>query len=414
MNAKSIEKRLSYLKNNIQGSVSTSLNHIRRNDVILVGAWMGTKFADNSRYLYQYLFQNRKKLGLKKVIWVTGNSKVNKELNNLGYKSCVIGSEESNYWHSRAGVHIICNQMDAIPGFIPDIDTKLSFGAKKVNLWQGVGGIKAVGNASNDNKASAAARGSIYSAVLNSSFYKYWMSPGGWSNQYVLATGKGPSKAMLAYMGCSPDRIFISGYPRNCECLKYLPEEEAFIEKLKSYFGSILYLPTFRSDDSAYIHPLKDERIRSFLKEKNILWIEKPHTADVKGDAVVAEDTNICNLDPSFDINTIYDKVSCVMTDYSSVAFDAVYHRKPLIMYCPDIDKFRHGDVGFLIDFEGYFRDELCEELDSTYLLIQNIFEDPDTFLTERKDSYWKINEYAFDNKSYTYEEIWRDICALK
>ena len=49
-----------------------------------------------------------------------------------------------------------------------------------------------------------------------------------------------------------------------------------------------------------------------------------------------------------------------------------------------------------------------------TYKLIQDIFADSEQFLAERKDSSWKINEYAFDNKTYTYEQIWHDICALK
>lgn len=381
--------------------------------VVLFGAWMGTKFADNSRYLYQYLFKNKKKLDLKRVIWVTRSKDVCTMLKEIGYESYLIGSKESNYWHLKAGVHIICNAIADIPNFHADIDTKLSMGAKKIQLWHGVGGIKAVGLASNEAKKNAPGHNKIVEKVLNSGAYRIMTSTGTWINAYVLATGKQCAKANVAYIGCDPERIFISGYPRNCECLKLLPEEEAFIEELKSYSGSILYLPTFRSDDSAYIHPLKDERIRTFLKENNILWIEKPHTADVKGDAVVDAGANICNLDPSFDINTIYSKVSCVMTDYSSVAFDAVYHKKPLIMYCPDIDKFRHGDVGFMIDFENYFNDELCENLDGTFSMIKDIFRNPDAFLEDRKNSYWKINEYAFDNKTYSYEEIWRDICAL-
>lgn len=402
---------------NIKNNLLTIANGIKiRRDkhVILVGAWMGTKFADNSRYLYQYLFLNKNKFGLKEVIWVTRDDKVNIQLNKLGYHSCLIGTQESNYWHLKAGIHIICNAYSDIPSFHPDIDTKLSFGVKKIQLWHGVGGIKAVGQASNNAKKVFSNKEKIVQNLLDSTIYKSLTSPGGWANAYILATGKKCAFANIAYSGCSRNRIFISGYPRNCKCLKYLPEEEAFIEKMKTYSGSILYLPTFRSDDSAYVHPLKDDRIRTLLREKNILWIEKPHTADLKGNAVVEAFENICNLDSSFDINTIYNQVSCVITDYSSVAFDAVYHQKPLVMYCPDIEKFRYGDVGFLIDFEKYFKDELCYDLDSTYVLIQEIFEDTSRFLAERKYSYWCINDYAFDNKTYSYEQIWHDICALK
>lgn len=413
MDSSTTNRRLSYIKTNL--SVS---NHIRKkrrdNSIVLVGAWMGTKFADNSRFLYQYLFENKKKLGLRKVIWITRNKNVNEMLNQMGYESYMAGSKESNHWHLKAGIHILCNGFDEMSNFKPDIDTRLSFGAKKIQLWHGVGGIKSVGQSSNEAKKHAQEHSGVVNKVLISKAFKSWASPGGWANAYVLATGKECSKANIAYIGCRPDLVFISGYPRNCECIKYLPEELKIIDKIKSFLGSVLYLPTFRSDDSDYVHPLKDERIRKYIKDNNILWIEKPHTADVKGDAVVEADTNICNLDSSFDINTIYDKVSCVITDYSSVAFDAVYHHKPLVMYCPDIDQFRHGDVGFMMDFEGYFKEELCEDLDGAYGLIVQAISDGETFLDNRKDSYWKINQYAFDNKTYSYEEIWRDICALK
>ena len=412
-----MQGRTDQIKNAIKDNLYTSAQGIRIHrdrSVVLMGAWMGTKFADNSRYLYQYLFENRKKLGLKEVIWVTRDKQVNKSLNDMGYHSCLIGTKKSDYWHLKAGIHILCNAVGDIPNFHSDIDSRLSFGAKKIQLWHGVGGIKAVGLASNKSKQNTDSHSGAVKKILGSNFYKSWTSPGNWINAYVLATSKESAQANIGYIGCSPDRIFISGYPRNCECLKYLPEEEEFIDKLRLYTGSILYLPTFRSDDSDYVHPLKNDNIRKYIKRNNILWIEKPHTADIKGDAVVAEDANICNLDSSFDINTIYDKVSCVMTDYSSVAFDAVYHKKPLIMYCPDIDEFRHGDVGFMIDFESYFRDELCENLDDTLKLMQEAYQNSNQYLADRKDSYWKINEYAFDNRTYSYEEIWNDICALK
>ena len=82
---------------------------IRRDkNVVLIGAWMGLKFADNSRFLFQYLSENVNSLNLKKVIWITRNPEVKKTLDNMGYESFIVGSEESNYWHLKAGIHIVC------------------------------------------------------------------------------------------------------------------------------------------------------------------------------------------------------------------------------------------------------------------------------------------------------------------
>ena len=40
-------------------------------NTVIIGAWNGLKFADNSRYIYQYLFFNKTGLGLNNVIWAT-------------------------------------------------------------------------------------------------------------------------------------------------------------------------------------------------------------------------------------------------------------------------------------------------------------------------------------------------------
>ena len=36
--------------------------------VVLFGAWMGEKFSDNSRYLFQYIEKNKDELGINTVI----------------------------------------------------------------------------------------------------------------------------------------------------------------------------------------------------------------------------------------------------------------------------------------------------------------------------------------------------------
>lgn len=384
----------------------------RDNSVVLVGAWMGLKFADNSRFLFQYLSENMNSLKLRKVIWITRNSEVKETLENMGYESYLVGTEESNYWHLKAGIHIVCNAVNDIPNFHSDIDTKLSFGAHKVQLWHGVGGIKAVGAASNKAK-STVKRHAILKGITHARLFSALLSEGGWAEAHVLATGKDCAEPLQAYIACRKDRIFVSGYPRNCECIKLLEVEEKFIKELEDYNGSVLYLPTFRSDNSNFVHPLQDDRIRSFIRENNILWIEKPHTADISKDALAAEGANIRNLDSSFDINTIYRRVSCVITDYSSVAFDAVYHKKPLIIYAPDIEKFRHGDVGFIIDFEGLFEKELCETTEGALKLLQEVYSEDGAYVEKREQSYFSINQYAFENRKYDYSEIWEDIEKL-
>ena len=114
----------------------------RQRDIVLFGAWFGDKFADNSRFLFQYLSENKDALNLKHVVWVTRKEKVLKTLRAMGYECYMMDSPESIKYHKQAFMHIVCNSTANSKGFIPDIDIRYSFGAKRINLWHGVGVVK--------------------------------------------------------------------------------------------------------------------------------------------------------------------------------------------------------------------------------------------------------------------------------
>ena len=385
----------------------------RSSEIILMGAWMGTKFADNSRYLYQYLFKNKEMLGIKRVVWVTRNYNVKELLEKMGYEVYIIGSKESDYWHLKAGIHIICNAAYDLTGFQTDIDSKLSFGAKKIQLWHGVGGIKAIGGASNKAKESIS-KDTILKRIIHSHVFNELFTIGGWGEAHIMATGLENAFCNIEYSRCREDRIFISGYPRNCECIKYTPREQEFFELLKQYKDCFLYLPTFRSDSSHFVHPLHNRKLVEFIKNNNCLWIEKPHTADLNNDAIVQNIDNVFNMEPAFDVNTIYQRMTCIITDYSSVSFDAIHQNIPLAIYAPDIEQFKNSDVGFIIDFEKVFEKMLCTNSDGLYQLIEKATLDNKKYLKDLAYDYKLIDKYAFDNKNKTYNDIWNDICSLK
>ena len=129
----------------------------RNRDTILFGGWFGERFADTSRFLFQFLSDNKKLYKLSHVVWVTRSHQVCEEIRSLGYEAYIIGTSESDYFHKRASIHFICNMSNVTSGYETDIDTKFSFGAKRVNLWHGVMPMKGVSYASNDYKNKKAA-----------------------------------------------------------------------------------------------------------------------------------------------------------------------------------------------------------------------------------------------------------------
>lgn len=374
----------------------------RDSKVVLLGAWGGAKFADNPRFLYQYLFSNKEKLGLKKVIWVTRNRELNDFLNNVGYESYLCGTKESRYYHLRAGLHFICNS-DGYNFLLPDIDTKYSWGAKKIQLWHGVG-MKTVGSASNSYKAKKSLNWKRTHPHLFGLF-QY----GGWNNAFYLCTSKRNAKINYLTSLSPKNKMFISAYPRNCKCMRLLPEEQNIINSIRKYRGAIVYLPTFRDEHADYTHPLDYSSIPDLLQKNEWVWVEKPHTAESNRSHFKQHSCATIELDSNFDVNVLYDYVNGLVSDYSSAAFDGFYRRMPTILFTPDLESFKNGSGGLYPDFEDYCGSFISRDEKSLYEDLNEVING--TYLTEnRKTAIHKIRKDFFDDRDSSYEEIWNDI----
>lgn len=380
--------------------------------VILCGAWMGEKFADNSRYLFQYLFKNKEKLNLKKVIWVTRNTELREQLSQTGYETYIIGTKESTYWHLKSGYHILCNA--AIPGEIGDsmdMDIRFSWGAKRIQLWHGVG-MKATGHAS--NSLQNAKSETKHSKILhNHYFLTVFTSLGGWKQSHYLCTSEKNAKVNWSTSGCRYDDLFISAYPRNCSCLELLSSEKKVVEEIQRYGRCIVYVPTFRSDHSHYIHPLEDKLIRDYIIDHNIIWVEKPHPASKFHIDIYDAIVNVLLLDAKFDINVLYPYIDLVISDYSSTVFDAVYKSIPVIMYAPDLLEFMNGDIGFVFDVPEYCDKLIAKNVDEVVQIINQIL-NGQYFTDRRREIFQNIMNDYFNNRESKYDEIWNDILCLK
>lgn len=373
----------------------------RSKKCILIGAWGGTKFADNSRFLYQYLFQNKESLGLKRVIWVTREKKVNDLLLGMGYESYLIGTKKSRYWHLKCGVHIICNMMSKTSSFLPDIDVKYSAGAKRVQLWHGVG-IKACKYMVSNAKEKKGLK------LFYSKYLSYYFSPGFWENHYFLATSEENKRVTIADHGINPKKIIIAGYPRLTPCLKYTKDEKNIIDKivsLKDKNKIVLFLPTFRESIKEYTFPQNIDGFDKFLEQNNIIWIQKSHSADVNGN-ISKHNNRIIALDSKFDINVLYDYIDLVITDYSSASSDAVYKNVLTLEYCPDYENYRNNDRGFVGDFDKY-------HIFEPVVKKENLFERIIWVLNQDLKSIKKheeVKKFIFESENSSMDEIFNII----
>ena len=345
-------KQIYFIFNTFQWNLYTTIyilfNH-RNKKIWLFGAWMGEKFADNSRFLFQYIHKNKKLYGIEDVIWVSRNEDVITMLKSYGYHAILMGTLESRCAHLRAGVHVICNS-DGNNGSKGDIETKFSLGAKKIQLWHGVG-IKASGRLKNGHSASK------IKDYMHDNINAWFATPGHWRRCYFLTTGEESKRVIMADNNIKCNKIILGIYPRLCNCPLLTVQEKSVIDMIVDYKKNgmkiVLYLPTFRNGNRRYTEPTEIETFNDFVAENNIIWIQKRHTVDNKHKDVYNMNF-IITLKKEFDINLIYPYIDLLVTDYSSASSDAMYWHKPTLEYCPDFKEYRDSDRGFVASFDKY------------------------------------------------------------
>ena len=386
---------------------------LRKRDthVLLFGSWFGDKFADNSRFLFQYLAENKEKYGIKTIVWATRNERVFDSLKSLGYTVVMIGTKESDYYHKTAGIHVVCNAGSSNNASKGDIDGKFSYGAVRINLWHGIP-AKGVDYASIDYKKREKEHPFLmkiyYSLVGNKLIRAIGFQPGGWNDAYRLSTTPFVTGLFVDMTKLPAKKMIETGYPRNCTLSKLLPEESNIINRIIESEYSILYLPTFRSKKSNYTNPLDDSSIVQWIRDEEVLWIQKPHSADKSMlNAHTHDDSNIINLPDTFDINVLLNHVDVVLTDYSSVCFDAIYHHKPVVYYVPDLEQYMTEDRGFVISPDEYM---VGPKSFSTEELLIHLKAVRLNGMNEMSNTYYNLREKIW-NGDTEMEQIWKAIC---
>ena len=358
--------------------------------IVLMGSWFGNRFSDNTRYLYQYLSENKDKLGLTHVVWVTKSEELQKDLVRMGYEAYMMDSQESIDYHQRAGIHIICNSDNEGLAKGADILTRYSNGAVRINLWHGLGGIKGVGYASKeylDYKKSHPVIIAIKDFFRSSRLFRRLVQlPGGWGDAYYLSTTPFETAIFKKYFGLS-DRYFIeAGYPRNEKKVTLRECEKSVIERINSSNRVILYMPTFRVNNDHYVSPLSDERVLEVLKENNWLWVEKKHGEDADGMMGSVENQTVMQLDSDFDANVLLPHVDMIVTDYSSVSWDALYHRKPILFYMPDYDYYMNQDRGFVLSAEEFIIGSAAYDIEQMVDILKRYKDDFSKMIPENEE----------------------------
>ena len=381
----------------------------RDRNIVLFGGWFGNKYCDNPRFLFQFLSDNKQVLGIEHVVWVSRNREVVKLINSLGYEAYLMSSKKSLYFHKHALYHIICQSVNNIISNDGDILGWLSYGAIKVNLWHGSGAVKNVNYSVIRNGGAKLSKYEIIKIWLHDNSYlfrQFIEKDGGWSTSYYLSTSSAESDQLQMFFRIPRSKCIESNLPRNCKLYNLTSNEEKILKYISNYRFKILYLPTFRDSKSNFNSMNVFNEISDFIENNNCIWVQKPHPVDKNDTLPDYENNYFLNLSSDFEINLIIPCADIIITDYSSVAVDALFHMKPIIFYIPDFDEYRTLDRGFCCDYEERMCSYKAYNIGQLKYYIKYIINNSsesisDRYLQER--SKWWEHQSDINN-------IWNDI----
>lgn len=349
------------------------LNPFRSKRVWLFGCWIGKKYDDNSKFLFEHVCKNHPEI---RCIWITRNAKVCEQVRGLGYECYTSSSVKGIFWMLRGGVAIMTNGLDDFCR-IPFVG-----GAKIVALWHGVGGFKKIYN---ENY-----KGLKLKLKKVTDFFFSWVH-----RDLSLGTSEYTAERVMEQFGMNRDSIVITGQPRNDLFRSGIDRKVVLKNVLDAEYDKIvLYMPTYRVDPKTRKDVVKgvvegllsSEKFLGYLRERHVLFLAKLHPlTDFKMNGSVPNFKLLGDKEVQ-SVQHLLMASDCLVTDYSSCCVDYALLKRPVVFFVPDekdylsysslndaysrIVREKAGNVDELVDLL------VAQKMDQTNLLNE-VFEDP-------------------------------------
>lgn len=302
------------------------LNPFRNKHIWVFGGWMGHKFDDNSRYLFEYVNQNHSdKIDS---VWLTDEEVVVEQVRSLGYKSYLNKSKEGRRYQLKAGVAVYTHGLDDF-GMFP-----LVGGAEIVSVWHGIG-IKKLYNEKYSGKKLAVKK------FLD--FFFMWQQ-----RDITVVSSQYVKEIYGRTFGLKKNaKYYLTGQPR-CDALFGLKKEEVLKNvEVDTSKRIILYMPTYRMESLGHdaiqniFQALYDSKeIDDALRATNSIIIAKPHPVSPKVEIENRDNFIILDNKAVESNQKLIGIADVLVTDYSTSCIDFALLDRPILFYTPDEKEF--------------------------------------------------------------------------
>ncbi len=344
----------------------------RKNNKLVFGAWLGTKFADNPKYLLLHLAAHAPELDL---VWI-GQEEVRGSLpGGLPVRFVRRGSLAAFYETLTAGCCFITHSTNDISRL-----TVLN-GAKVIYLGHGLA-LKHMGTPS--DVLSRRWLQLVRALLRKPECYAFFAASSECHGEKLLHE--------YAINGATPDKILPAGQPR----VDFLIRNQAggLADQIRTKllashpFPSarriITYMPTFRDKRQRAFSFLtlegnERDRLNELLEKFNAVIMEKSHFADAKRETGTQSPVSgrLIGLSGNAPVDTqeILLATDILITDYSGCYLDYLVLDRPVLHFAYDREYYTNSDRGLYFDLDVVAGgpvverfDALCEDIEQDLL----------------------------------------------
>lgn len=287
---------------------------INKNKIVFRSS-QGEKYNCNPKYITEYLLEhNPDKF---RIVWIFNNPSDYQYLKKKNITICKSGSI-SSLFHLSTAKFIIDNH--GIQSYLPVRDSQIT-----INTWHGGGSYK---------------RGRKHRTESQKQYTKEMEK----KTKYYISSCEKFSKNNLSHI---PEKSILPfGMARND---LFFYDTSEIKERVKMHYnipdeyGLIIFAPTFRRMDTDTIYNIDYSMVMEACERrfnKTFVFAYRLHEFVENNNSNLKENNNLLNINDYEDMQELIAACDIIITDYSSLIWDAALAKKPCFIYAADLQDY--------------------------------------------------------------------------
>jgi len=370
----------------------------RQKNLWIFGAWIGEAYADNSKYLFEFVCKHHPEID---AIWLTQEDPVYDLVYEKGYKVSMSNTLKGKWLAMRAYVSVTSAGCQ-------DLDNCLDPKIKRVYLSHGTPLKKIFYDIEQKNYLED----SSYFQELYRKIFRKKKKDTEFKNSMFPATSEESRKKISSGFRAPIEHVEITGYPRNDAFFQEVNQHVPMIKKIfdlkKEGKNIAIYMPTFRAwnkFDPNRLQLSNLQYINDYLENINTILLLKLHHGEIK-----QLDTLNLSIYPNiipvtqesikYDIYPIMKLTDALITDYSGVYFDYLILNKPIIFAPFDIENYQKTIKTLYYRYDDVTPGPKAISWEEVMNHLSDISEGVDEYKAQRQAMNDRFNIYKDGNNS--------------